>query len=480
MTTSDHLVLIVDDREENRYTIRHALNRSGLQTIEASTGSEALEQSKLAPDVIVLDVRLPDMLGYEVCRRLRSNPRTSHIPVLQLSATFMTTESKLYALESGADAYLLQPVDPLVLVATVRSLIRLRNAEQKAQMAARQWAATFDALNEGVALVSDGIVLRCNRAMTTLLDVAYSALEGLEVEALLSKFFGVSQADIALRMSTVVHWRDRSFQLSSGPLPANDGTPGTVLVVADVTSQKQAEQALLISERLAATGRLAHTIAHEINNPLEAITNLIYLAQTSSGTDSEWKTYLASAAGEIQRISQITRQILSFNREAATPISIPISELIADVLALNARHDVNKFIRTSLEADQSLQVQGFPARLRQAFANIIRNAVDASEQGGLLHVRVSKCTMQRAGHQIPAVRISIADGGSGIPNEHREKIFDAFFTTKAQKGSGIGLWLTAAVIHEHQGKLQMRSTTHLKHQGTTFSVLLPASESPKL
>lgn len=289
MSTSEPSILIVDDREENRYTIRHALSRAGMQTTEAANGREALEQSRFLPDVIVLDVRLPDMLGYEVCRRLRANPRTAHIPVLQLSATFLTTESKLYALESGADAYLAQPVDPLVLVATVRSLIRLRDAEQKARLAARQWAATFDALSEGVALIDDGRVRRCNRAMTALLSVPYGALEGVRLGELLPTYFGVELTAFAPDTPMVVQRGGRFFRLGTCMLPDNDGTPGEILVVADVTPQKQAEQALLLNERLAATGRMAHTIAHEINNPLEAITNLIYLAQMSPASTGRRK-----------------------------------------------------------------------------------------------------------------------------------------------------------------------------------------------
>jgi len=126
-----------------------------------------------------LDVKLPDILGYEVCRRIKANSQTRHIPVLQLSAAFLSNESKLYALESGADAYLIQPADPVVLVATVKSLVRLHHAESQAQLAAKQWQATFDALNEGAAILdSSGVVRRCNRAMTTILERSYGRLKG--------------------------------------------------------------------------------------------------------------------------------------------------------------------------------------------------------------------------------------------------------------------------------------------------------------
>jgi CheY-like chemotaxis protein len=179
-------VLVVDDREANRYTTVHALTRSGFQVVEASSGKEALELSRSLPSVIVLDVRLPDILGYDVCRRIKANTQTRHIPVLQLSSAFLSNESKLFALESGADAYLIQPADPVVLVATVKSLVRLHAAESQAQLAARQWQTTFDALSEGVAMIDrTGLILRCNRAMTSLLGRSYGEIENRDLRELL-------------------------------------------------------------------------------------------------------------------------------------------------------------------------------------------------------------------------------------------------------------------------------------------------------
>ena len=467
-------VLIVDDREENRYTLRHALSRAGFGIIEAASGKEALTLAKTLPDVIVLDVRLPDMLGYEVCRRLRANPQVSHIPVLQLSAAFQSTESKLYALESGADAYLVQPAEPLVLVATVRSLARLHQAERQAQSAARQWGATFDALSEGVAIVEDGAVQRCNRAMVGLLDLPYAQIEQKDFAALLLQVFEVDAEELLSVPSISVQRDSRFFRMAAAPLTMEGGVGGNILIVADVTPQKQAEEALLLNERLAATGRMAHTIAHEINNPLEAITNLIYLSQHTVGVPDEVLEYLESAADEVARVSQISRQILSFHRETRDPVRVPIAELVEDVLALSARAASDKGLVVRTAFDRSLVVIGFPARLRQAFSNLIRNAIEASPQGGSLQLRISHASLRFMADAVPAVRVSIADAGTGIPADIRPRIFEAFFTTKQQKGSGVGLWLTAAIIQEHGGKLQLRSSTAEGCSGTCLSVLLPA------
>lgn len=476
MTVSEkqQTVLIVDDREENRYTLRHTLSRAGFDILEAANGKEALTLAKTLPQVIVLDVRLPDMLGYEVCRRLRSNPKTSHIPVLQLSATFHSTESKLYALESGADAYLLQPADPLVLVATVRSLGRLHDAERQAQSSARQWGATFDALGEGVAIIEGGSVQRCNRAMVGLMGLPYAQIEHRDYAELLWEVFAVDAEQLHSVPFINVQRDSQFFRLVAAPLPEDGDFPGSILIVSDVTPQKQAEEALLLNERLAATGRMAHTIAHEINNPLEAITNLIYLAQHSEGMPPETLEYLATAADEVTRVSQIARQILSFHRETRDPVRVPIAELVEDVLALSARAASDRQLVVRTEFDRKLVVIGFPARLRQAFSNMIRNAIEASPRGGTLHLRVGRGFLRLMEGGVPAVRISIADGGIGIPEAIRPRIFDAFFTTKQQKGSGVGLWLTASIIEEHGGKLQLRSSTTTGASGTCLSVLLPA------
>ncbi len=474
MSEAQRTILVIDDREENRYTLRHALERAGFLITEASTGKEALERSRELPDVIVLDVRLPDILGYEVCRRIKANPQTGHIPVLQLSAAFTTTESKLYALESGADSYLIQPADPLVLVATVRSLLRLHEAEKQSRSAAQQWAATFDALSEGVSIIRNNVVERCNRAMTTLLGVSYSQIEGHQYDDILQRYFSIADALPLEDASRLVRMEHRVFQLSTSCLPADGGTTGCMLIVADVTPQKQAEEALLLNERLAATGRLAHTIAHEINNPLEAITNLIYLVQGSSALESEERGFLETAASEVERVSQIARQILSFHRETREAVDVPISELVRDVLGLSARAAAEKHLLIDVRVNDSLHVLGYPSRLRQVFTNIIRNAIEAAAVGTTLSVRINRAKLHvDPRNPIPAIRVSIFDQGEGIPEAIRSRICEPFFTTKEERGSGVGLWLTATIVEEHHGKLQLRSRTGHTKAGSCFSVLLP-------
>jgi two-component system, NtrC family, sensor kinase len=471
--SQEEFALIVDDRAANRYTVAHALTRAGFKVIEAATGKEALELAKQHPIVIILDVKLPDILGYEVCRRIKTNSQTKHIPVLLLSSAFLSNESKLYALESGSDAYLIQPADPVVLVATVKSLARLHRAESQAQSAAKQWQATFDTLSEGVALLdASGIVQRCNRAMTELLGKPYGQIENSSFKELIETSFGVSLSFSAGDPPLEVQSEKRFFRLSIDSIVSEGEFTGSIFIVAETTKQKLAEQALLISERLAATGRLAHTIAHEINNPLEAVTNLVYLVQRSIDQPKVARPYIDLAAEELARVSRIARQILSFNRESSSPVDIRMGELIDDVLALNNRAIVEKGLTIRKDFHAPALIQGFPAQLRQVFSNIVRNAVEASFQGGEIRIKISAGNLGRTRDE-PAVRVTIADHGVGISSENLKRIFDAFFTTKDLKGSGVGLWLSSSIVQEHGGTIRARSCSQLSRSGTCLSVLLP-------
>jgi two-component system, NtrC family, sensor kinase len=480
VSSSQDTILVVDDRPANRYSSVHALTRAGFRVTEAATGKEALELAKQVPAAILLDVKLPDILGYEVCRRIKSNPRTSHIPVLQLSAAFADNESRVYALESGADAYLTQPVEANVLVATVRSLVKLHEAESLAKIASKQWQATFDALGEGVAIVDPvGIVQRCNRAITELLRRSYTEIEGHDLTQLLQETIQFHLPEESAVGPLEVLAGSQWFRLNLEPVYLDEEIISRILILADITHQKLAEHAALLNERLAATGRMAHTIAHEINNPLEAITNLLYLLRGPVAESREGAAYLASAEREVQRVSRITRQILSFHREAAAPLVVDLAELMEDVLALNNREVVDKNLQVIKEWQEPVKIQAFPAQLRQVFSNLVRNAIEASHRYAKIRIKISKCTLYREPRE-PGARVTISDDGVGIQPENLHKIFDAFFTTKELKGSGIGLWLSATIVQEHRGQIQLRSSTKPGRSGTCLSVILPeAGAQPK-
>jgi signal transduction histidine kinase len=182
--------------------------------------------------------------------------------------------------------------------------------------------------------------------------------------------------------------------------------------------------------------------------------------------------YLASAENELARVSRITKQILTFHRESATPILVDLTSLLEDVLALNNPSLGDKRLLVNKDWTAEVCVEGFPAQLRQVFSNIVRNAIDASPAGGTIHIRITPTILRRE-TQEPAARITISDQGVGIPKKNLGKVCDAFFTTKELKGTGIGLWLSSTIIHEHRGRIQIRSSDQPERSGTCVSVLLP-------
>jgi two-component system NtrC family sensor kinase len=376
------------------------------------------------------------------------------------------------SLEGGADAYLSQPLDPLVLVATVRALLRLRQAETISRLSARQWQSTFDALSEGIALLdNEDQLLRCNRAMCELLHVPYNAIEGANARQLLRELLGpeVALEDLDHRQSREYSVQERWLRLTIDPIASDTGErAGRILVLADVTDRKLKEEALRDSEKLAATGRLAHAIAHEINNPLEALTNLLYLA--SSAVQEEPATdYLAMAQGELERISRITKQTLAFNRETSTPVRFDVVDAVHGVLTLYGHDLTSKGVRCEVKGNALLW--GYPGELKQIVSNLLRNALDAVCQGGKVAIHVRRA-MRPGSHPAEGVEVRIADNGRGIAPEVRARIFDAFFTTKQLKGSGLGLWLTASLVAKREGRIWFRTRTGRYH-GTAFVVFVP-------
>jgi|HubBroStandDraft_6_1064221.scaffolds.fasta_scaffold00369_4 PAS domain S-box-containing protein len=241
----------------------------------------------------------------------------------------------------------------------------------------------------------------------------------------------------------------------------------------DVTEQRRSEEALRQTEKLAATGRLAASIAHEINNPLEAVTNLVYLARRQPPNVEK---YLKLADQELDRIAQITKNTLGFYRDSVSPTEIDVSEVLQEVLALYGRKLSFKNITLRPNYGADTKVLGYPGEVRQIFANLISNAIEALSAGGCLTIKTAR---GRAwdGSDRSGVRITFTDNGSGIAPEHRKKIFEPFFTTKKDVGTGLGLWLTLGLVEKHQGSLRVRSSVRTDKTWTVFSVFLP--ESPK-
>jgi PAS domain S-box-containing protein len=257
---------------------------------------------------------------------------------------------------------------------------------------------------------------------------------------------------------------------SGAPILDDDGDLiGTVLVFRSIGERRRAESALLKSEKLAAVGRLASSIAHEINNPLESVMNLIYLARHSESTEAN--SYLDLADQEIRRVSIIASQTLRFHKQASNPQAVAAADLFSTVMSIyegrlrNTRVTVEKKFRTSDS------VVCFEGDVRQVLNNLVSNALEAMPLGGRLLIR------SRTGHNWKTRQrglvLTIADNGGGIPAEVRRRIFDAFFTTKGTAGNGLGLWVCQEIVERHNGALRVRSCQREGRNGTTFTLFLP-------
>ena len=250
---------------------------------------------------------------------------------------------------------------------------------------------------------------------------------------------------------------------------------GAAKTARDITQQKKTEQALRTTERLASVGRMAATVAHEINNPLEAVTNLVYLAKGSAAL-SDVQEFLNAIEEELNRISQITKQALGFYRETIAPSTVRVGEMLSPVISMLARRARNKGIEIRPEIRQDTEIYAVAGEIRQLIANLLSNSIEAVDSGGLIRIRIDANRLNE--QHSPGTRITIADSGRGIPSSVRSKLFEPFFTTKKDVGTGLGLWVCTNIVQRHHGSIRVKSSSTPGRSGTVFSVFLPRGQEP--
>jgi PAS domain S-box-containing protein len=367
---------------------------------------------------------------------------------------------------------------------------RLRQALDAAQLGTWTWDRASDLLDldERAAMLFHAephapisrTALR--KRIVALEDQAYTAdslQHFLESGGIYSAEYRVDSAD------GIQTWVSTSGNAMLGP----DGTEiiGMVGTVQDITARKTQETALRQSEKLAATGRLAATIAHEINNPLEAVTNLIYLSRTDPDVPPPVQLLLETADTELARVAQIAQQTLGFYRDTTRPIEIHLNDLLHSVVDLFARKMTSRKITCTLDLDRDLCIHGLQGEIRQVFSNLVVNAIDSFTFGptlkpGSIHIRGRHLRRHsphgRSPHGRPdAVSILVCDEGSGISASARQRIFSPFFTTKLSVGTGLGLWVTRGFVEKQGGRINFRTRTG-DPSGTIFRVVLPVHMPP--
>jgi PAS domain S-box-containing protein len=244
-------------------------------------------------------------------------------------------------------------------------------------------------------------------------------------------------------------------------------------IVVEATERKRAEEALRKTEKLAAAGRLAASIAHEINNPLEAVTNLLYLLRHQPSLDREATGYADLAQQEISRVAEMTQQTLRFYRQSTLPVVANVGELLESVLTLYVGRLVALQIEVSRNIGPDVELYCFSGELRQIFANLIGNAVDAMATGGRLSLSVRRSRSWVDG--APGIRLFVADNGCGMTAATRQRIFEPFFTTKETTGTGLGLWVSGEIIFKHNATVRVVSRTACdgRPSGTVFMLFFP-------
>ena len=282
---------------------------------------------------------------------------------------------------------------------------------------------------------------------------------------------------VGLANHTILVSKDKTeFHIDDSAAPILDKDArmiGIVLVFRDISERYASEVALMRAEKLASAGRLAASIAHEVNNPLEGLVNLIYLARGEEDI-SKIRRHLADADRELQRIAHITRQSLGFYRENSSASlfrpDVVIREAF-DFYSFRAAH-AHVTLHVNIETEQN--AWGNPGELRQVISNLLANSLDACANGDAICVRVRSGRSSRD-PDLQGVRIVVADTGCGISPENRKRIFEPFFTTKKDTGTGLGLWVSRELIEKHGGQLGVRSSTAGRRTGTVFSLFLPGA-----
>jgi PAS domain S-box-containing protein len=337
----------------------------------------------------------------------------------------------------------------------------------------------------------NGIITSWNQGATRIFGYTPEEVVGKSIRLLIPAELQGEEDDILARIRAaqrVDHYHTHRLKkngevvevaLTISPIrDASGRIVGASKVARDITSWKRAEEALRISERLASVGRLAATVAHEINNPLESVVNLVYLARKENDAEKIHK-YLETADAELGRMCHLTRQTLGFYREHSEAARVRVGDLARQLVDVLSPKISNRRIAVQVQVRGNQEISARYGELRQLLTNLLTNSIDAVEPGkGRIRVRVSqRWRRHSAERKAPGVQITIADNGYGISPTHKKRVFEPFFTTKKDVGTGLGLWVAKDIVGRHGGSIRIRSSTKRGRSGTCISIYLPAGSA---
>jgi PAS domain S-box-containing protein len=325
----------------------------------------------------------------------------------------------------------------------------------------------------------NGIILTWNDAAARMFGYPAQEIIGQSVRCLIPEELQHEEAAILAKIRTgkrITHYEtlrvrkngerfDASITIS--PLVDQKGKIiGASKITRDITERKRLEKQVILSEKLAATGRMAATVAHEINNPLDAVLNLLYLAR-KSGSFAEARSHISTAEGELERVAQIARQSLGYYRDDGTRTPVIVQDLLENVLTIYQGKLTSAGIATECRFEDHPLLLASGGELMQIFSNVVANAIDAMLQGGVLRIQTKRCLHP------DGIEIHLVDNGVGIRKDDLAKVFEPFFTTKGNMGTGIGLWVVKQLVEKSGGWVTITSNTETTASGTTVSIFLP-------
>ncbi|MGC2618854.1 MAG: ATP-binding protein [Acidobacteriaceae bacterium] len=477
-------VLLADDNRDMREYVQRLLGRQFRVTAVADGEAALASAIENPPDLVLTDIMMPRMDGFELLRALRAEEKTATIPVILLSAR-AGDEAEAGGLEAGADDYLVKPFTARELMARVGSHIAMHQLRKdltakehelrrKAETAEQQYRTILETISEGFVFMDRDWKVR-------YANVRWLEIAGLEMEQALARnlwdlFPGMKGTIFGTAYREAMETgEDRSAEEYFEPLGrwfhanAYPSPDGLSIFVQDITEQRMQQEKLMLSEKLAATGRLAATIAHEINNPLESVLNLIYLARISSPPSGMIGEYLSTAEKEITRVSHIARHTLGFYRETSVASDIDMTALLEEVLTV---YD-SRLRASGIEVVRDFRivpmVRALRGELHQVFSNLISNAIDAMRDGGRLKIGVREA---KDGAR-PGLTLTVEDTGTGIPRGNLGRLFEPFFTTKVGAGTGLGLWVVRQFVTSWGGTIDVASEVDVAQHGTRFTIFVP-------
>jgi PAS domain S-box-containing protein len=493
------VVLVVDDNAATRYSTSRVLRNEGFTVIEAGTGQEAVELATTqSPDLVVLDVNLPDIDGFEVCRRLRASPITTRTPVIHLSATFVDDVDKVQGLDAGADGYITHPVEAPVLVATVNAFLRARRAEEAMRQSEAKFKAVFEHALHGISLLShDMIFLEANPAACATLGRDRSQIVGKHISAFSAAGHDNQIIEITAALDATGGWRGtmpvlhadgRQIELEWS-VSIHSGPGIRLAVTSDVTERKEYEaerERLLASERAARTDAeranqvkddFLAALSHELRTPLNAIVGWSQLLRPRlehAKADPDVVAGIQAIERNARIQAQLIADLLDVSRVASGKLQID-RQWFDPGEAIQAAVDTVAATARARRIDVVVSVEGGhepllwdPARFQQVVWNLLDNAVKFSAEGGRVDIRL----VQSPAH----VELSVADQGKGISAEFLPHVFEPFKqehggTRRGHGGLGLGLAIVRQLVEAHDGRISVASPGD--QHGTTFTVRLP-------